>query len=377
MSAAPDYTPAPVGLYETSTAGAMPPVSDSRPCLALAPRRVRGRMADVDAPAAFGFNLRSGAGASVMRDPRVVARGLAMAAAVVACAGAAGAQTFRSGVDLVSFGVTVVDRKGSLIAELTADDFEIYEEGRRQVIRHFARGDVSGLDAPPMHLGLLLDTSGSMERDIGFARTAAVRFLNSLQQAVDVTLVDFDTEVRVARYGQADFARLIERIRARKADGYTALYDALGVYLDGSQDQEGRTILVLYTDGGDTRSTLSYGALGDMLKASDVTLYAIGFLDYQSTTVRMEQRMRLQQMAELTGGRAFFPTSLKMLDEVYAQVLAEIAAQYSLGFVSLDGTADGAWRDVEIRLTRPDLRDARIRTRKGYFAPFRSAGASR
>jgi Ca-activated chloride channel family protein len=312
-----------------------------------------------------------------MKDPRVVARGLAIAAAVAACASAAGAQTYRSGVDLVSFGVTVVDRKGSLISGLTADDFEIHEEGRRQVIRHFARGDTSGTDAPPMHLGLLLDTSGSMERDMGFARTAAVRFLNSLQQAVDVTLVDFDTEVRVARYGQADFARLIERIRARKADGYTALYDALGVYLDGSQDQEGRTILVLYTDGGDTRSTLSYGALADMLKASDVTLYAIGFLDYQSTTVRMEQRMRLQQMAELTGGRAFFPTSLKMLDGVYEEVLAEIAAQYSLGFVSLDDTADGAWREVEIRLTRPDLRAARIRTRKGYFAPFRSAGPSR
>jgi Ca-activated chloride channel family protein len=370
MSAAPDYTPAPVGLYETSTAGAMPPVSDSRPCLALAPRRVRGRMADVDAPAAFGFNLRSGAGASVMRDPRVVARGLAMAAAVVACAGAAGAQTFRSGVDLVSFGVTVVDRKGSLIAELTADDFEIYEEGRRQVIRHFARGDVSGLDAPPMHLGLLLDTSGSMERDIGFARTAAVRFLNSLQQAVDVTLVDFDTEVRVARYGQADFARLIERIRARKADGYTALYDALGVYLDGATEDEGRTILVLYTDGGDTRSATGYDDVLTLVKASDVTIYAIGFLEHQSSSVRNEQRLRLQQIAETTGGHAIFPMSMEQIDEAYDKIVAQIRAQYTLGYVSSNAAQDGRWRKVEIRVRRPDLKDLRIQTRKGYFAPY-------
>ena len=63
-----------------------------------------------------------------------------------------------------------------------------------------------------------------------------------------------DTEVRVTRYPQRDFARLVERIRQRKPDGYTALYDALGVYLDGADQQNGRSILVMYTDGGDTRS---------------------------------------------------------------------------------------------------------------------------
>src|SRR5258705_353534 len=125
--------------------------------------------------------------------------------------------------------------------------------------------------APPLHIGFLLDTSGSMGEDIKDVRTAAVKFLNAMDQAVDITLVDFDTEVRMGRYSASEYARLIERIRARKADGYTALYDALGVYLSGTADQTGQKILVMYTDGGDTRSTLTINEIVDLLRASDVT----------------------------------------------------------------------------------------------------------
>ena len=77
-----------------------------------------------------------------------------------------------------------------------------------------------------------------------------------LPEAADITLVDFDTLVRITRYPQADFPRLVERIRMRKPDGYTALYDAIGTYLDGADQQPGRKIMVMYTDGGDTRSSL-------------------------------------------------------------------------------------------------------------------------
>src|SRR5439155_10595176 len=97
--------------------------------------------------------------------------------------------------------------------------------------------------------GLMLDVSESMGDDIAFTRTAAVKFLNTLVDAVDITFVDFDTEVRVTRYAQVDFARLIERIRRQKVRGWTALYDAVGVYLDGAADQNGRKVMLLYTDG--------------------------------------------------------------------------------------------------------------------------------
>src|SRR5262249_51245592 len=151
---------------------------------------------------------------------------------------------------------------------------------RKQNVRFFASGDPGGA-APEMHLGLTLDVSESMGEDMSFTKTAAVKFLNRLLEAVDVTIVDFDTEVRVTRYSQSDFARLIERIRQQKAGGWTALYDAIGVYLDGAASQSGRKIMVLYTDGGDTRSSISFGELIDLLKASDATVYVIGELEHQ------------------------------------------------------------------------------------------------
>jgi Ca-activated chloride channel homolog len=185
--------------------------------------------------------------------------------------------------------------------------------------------------------------------------------------------VDFDTEVRVSRYGPNDYPRLIERIRMRKAKGYTAFYDALGVYLSGASSQDGQKILVAYTDGGDTRSSITAAEVVNLLKASDVTLYSIGYLEHQSSATRNSSRMELQRFAALTGGQAFFPTQLKDLDGMYEKIQREIAARYNLGYSSTDERTDGAWREVQIKLKRPELKGAKLRTRQGYFAPYRKS----
>jgi Ca-activated chloride channel family protein len=284
--------------------------------------------------------------------------------------------TFRSGVDVVNFGVTVLDRKGNYLTDLRAEDLEVYEDGQKQALKFFLPCAAQGGDGEAtatLHLGALFDISGSMEEDLSFARSAAIKFLKSLGEARDFTLVDFDTEVRVARFSQAEFPRLVERIRSRKADGYTALWDATGVYLDGASMQDGRKILVLYTDGGDNASNINFGELLDLLKASDATVHAIGFLEHQPTSVKMEQRMRLQRIAELTGGQAFFPVSMKDLDGAYQKVAAEIDAQYTLGYLSANAKQDGTWRKVEIRVVRPGLKDVKVRTRQGYYAPLKDA----
>ena len=274
--------------------------------------------------------------------------------------------TFRAAVDLVTFGVTAVDRKGNLITDLTQDDFQLIEDGKPQTIKFFTRGLGEG-DGPATHLGLMLDTSASMENDLKLARSAAIKFLNMLPEAHDITLVDFDTEVRITRYPQRDFARLVERIRMRKPDGWTALYDALGVYLDGASTQDGRTVLVMYTDGADSRSNLRFDELMKLLQASQVTAYAVGLLD-NTGRMRSELMMRLNQIVEATGGQAFFPSALKDLDASYDKVLAEIKAQYQLGYTSTNMAQDGAWRKVEIKVKRPDVK---LRSRKGYFATFK------
>ena len=304
-------------------------------------------------------------------------RAVAILAAAAAVAGSA-EQTFRTGVDLVHFPVVVTDRQGELVTGLTRDDSEIVEEGKPQTITYFAAGDPKDGahlgEVLPLHLGLALDTSGSMEQDIHEVRTALIKFLNANQSAVDVTLVDFDTEIRISRYAPTEYARLIERIRMRRPEGWTAFYDAIGVYLHGAASLDGQKILLVYTDGGDTRSSMSFGDLLDLLKASDVTLYVIGYLEQYSTSARNDQRMQLHRIAAATGGQAFFPGSMKELDAIYEGIQRELAARYSLGYVSTDTRTDGAWRRVEVRLKRPDLKNARIRTRPGYFALYRDPG---
>jgi Ca-activated chloride channel family protein len=123
--------------------------------------------------------------------------------------------------------------------------------------------------------------------------------------------------------------------------------------------------MLLYTDGGDTRSSISFRDLMELLKASDVTVYPIGALEHQSSSGRAQQRMLLQQMADVTGGQAFFPTAVKELDSVYEKVLAQIRAQYTMGYLSTNEKTDGAWRKVEVKAKRKDVR---VRARKGYFA---------
>lgn len=276
-----------------------------------------------------------------------------------------GQQVFRSGVDLTTFAATLTDKKGHLVTDLTRDDFEVFEDGKKQAIEYFAMGD--GENAPPMHLGLMVDASGSMQTDMKLAQGAAIKFLNMLPAAEDITLVDFDTQVRITRYPQRDFARLIERIRQRKADGWTALYDALGTYLDGADGQTGRKVMVMYTDGADSRSAISLSETITLLKASNVTVYAIGLVDNTGSQRGMLQ-LTLRQLAETTGGQAFFPAAMKDVESAYEKVLAEIQGQYHLGYQSTNPVQNGGWRKVEIKVKRPDVR---IRSRKGYFGPYK------
>ena len=190
-----------------------------------------------------------------------------------------------------------------------------------------------------------------------------------------MTLID--SKVRVSRFSQRDFPRLAQRLRGQEAKGLTALYDALGVYLDGAFDQDGRKVLLLYTDGSDTRSRLRLNELLELVRASDVTIYAIGFQTQNRTADRMMTRRRLEEIVELTGGQAYFPGSLDDLEAIYQQIRDEMSTRYSLGYVSSDPATDGAWRQVTVTLSesRPELQQLTIRTREGYFAPYFEDGA--
>ena len=125
-------------------------------------------------------------------------------------------------------------------------------------------------------------------------------------------------------------------------------------------------VLVLYTDGGDTRSRMSMTQIIELLKWIDVQVYAVGFIQHQGSAAT-EQRMRLEQIAAATGGQAFFPGSRDQLDEMYDKILAELNGRYTIGYVS-NSPATPGFRKVEIKVTNPAYRHVRIRARDGYYA---------
>jgi Ca-activated chloride channel family protein len=127
---------------------------------------------------------------------------------------------------------------------------------------------------------------------------------------------------------------------------------------------------VLFTDGGDTRSAIQLREVMTLVRASDVTIHAVGFLEHQTSTSRTAQRAQLAEIASSTGGQAFFPSSMKDVEAAYDKVVAQIRAQYTLGYTSTNSAHDGAWRKVDITVTRPGLRGARVQSRDGYFALY-------
>jgi Ca-activated chloride channel family protein len=285
------------------------------------------------------------------------------------------AQEFHAIVDVVRVPVVVTGPGGQLVKGLKAADFEVLEDGRPQRIDWFIEG--SGGESLPLHLGLLLDVSESMQKNLPEAATASVQFVNTVPDSVDVTLVDFDTTVRLGRFAPPSYPQLFERIRNRKAGGMTALYDALAIYLDDLRSREGQHVLILYTDGGDSSSSVTFGKISELLRrTTSVIVYSIGYLENESSAVRLEQQMRLTMLARDTGGDAYFPTSGKQIREIYDRILNELTSRYTLGYVSANQVEDGRFRKLQVRLAASAGKRLTVRARPGYVAvkPVRPQG---
>jgi Ca-activated chloride channel family protein len=141
------------------------------------------------------------------------------------------------------------------------------------------------------------------------------------------------------------------------------------VYLGSAFDQTGRKVLVIFTDGDDTSSSRRWDETVRLLRASDVTVYPIGFLSNRGSP-RLTLQSKLMEIARLTGGRAMFPGTMKELEPMYAAIAAEIEGQYVIGYVPTNVARDGKWRKVDIKLKRPSSERLQVRTREGYFAPL-------
>ena len=301
-----------------------------------------------------------------MRSPArvLLASGLLLAAA--ALTRAQQPPVFRSGVDVVNVTVAVHDERGRLVTDLAPQDFQLYQDGRPQDIRVFARAFEPGRDELlALDLGLLMDTSQSMVQNLKLSRLAATRFLDAVPRAHELFMVFFDEDIRISRYDSENQQGLIERIQDVTGGRNTCLYDAIAVYLSRIQGSSGRKVLVLFTDGEDSRSDLSQVELNRLVRSSPVTIYSIAFSpDGVSTSQRAaKSRQVLEHLADLTGGAVYAPATYKDLPSIYDKILDELKGQYVLGFVPDRPTAEGRYHKLKVEVTRPGVK---VRHRPGY-----------
>jgi VWFA-related protein len=268
---------------------------------------------------------------------------------------------------MVNVTVTVRDAQGKLVTDLQPEDFIVKEDGRPQAVEVFARAHEPGQDEVlTLDLGMLLDTSTSMLEQLKLSQEAATRFLESVPRARELITIFFDHEIRVSKYDSENQQGLYERIHAAKGGGDTALYDAVAVYLSRVQGQSGRKVLVMFTDGEDSRSELMLTELIQLLRSSRVTVYPICFPSFSPGSARaVKSRAVLQQFADMTGGAIFNPSQSRELAAIYQKILDELGAQYVLGYVSDNPKADGKLRRLVVDL--PNRKDLKVRHRTSYI----------
>jgi Ca-activated chloride channel family protein len=287
---------------------------------------------------------------------------------------------------LVHLVATVTDRRHNFVTDLEQSDFKILEDNTPQDIRFFGRETDL-----PLRIAVLLDTSNSIRPRLPFEQDAAIDFLDSvIRRNKDMAfLMTFDNEPEVIQDYTGDLALLTSAIRRQRAGGGTALNDAIyraseklmSPPLPKGPNPEIRRILVVISDGDDT---LSDHALSDAVEAAiraEAVIYAVSTnTDWLSISGDKPHKMHveggdkvLQEFADQSGGRVFYPYKVEDLAQSFVDIGAELRSQYFIAYSPKNPTADGKYRKIEVQAGRKGLA---VRTRKGYYsvAPPASAG---
>jgi VWFA-related protein len=288
---------------------------------------------------------------------------------VLVYASAQDQNSLKVSVDLVNVPFSVADRHGRFVPSLTAKDFLVEEDGRRQEIRNFARENEL-----PLTLAMLVDTSPSVQPVFDEEKMTAKGFLERVMRPKDLALVmGFDRSVTLVQ-DYTDNPRLLRRaIDELEIGGGTSVYDA--VYLACKEKlsrESGRKAIILISDGRDTTSKLKFREALIAAQQSDAVIYAIS--NAVRTVFPYGRRRRiglesdigtLKKFSEETGGATFVMDNQNSFRKIFNQIAQELRSQYSLGYVSTNVTKDGKFRQIKIV-----ARDSsyRIRARTGYYA---------
>jgi Ca-activated chloride channel family protein len=276
--------------------------------------------------------------------------------------------TFRSAVDLVTLHVTVTDGRRRYVGDLNQEQFEVFENGRRQQLKFF---QAKGL---PLALTVLMDTSASMASALPQVQEVARGFVDHLQPGEIASVVAFDGSVRVLQDFTADRNALTAAVGlARRGEAtslFTALYVALKEFDNKARRWDGmarRRTMVLLSDGEDSASLIDFSDLLEVASTADTAIYAIRLGRPKGPIggpADATERV-LRRLAEQTGGRAFFPATRHQFRPIHDAIRLELASQYSLAYESDDRRRDGRFRSLAVLIGG---RNAVARTKRGYVA---------
>jgi len=278
-------------------------------------------------------------------------------------------QVFRAGVELVSLNVTVLDSQGRYVTDLEQGEFSVFEDGAKQELTFFNRTNL------PIALSLLIDSSASMEQRMEHAQEAAIGFARRIRSQDLAQIVDFDSRVEIKHGFTNRIEELETAIRTTSPGGSTALHNAVYISLKElakvrarNPDEIRRQAIVVLSDGEDTSSLVSFEEVLELAKRSETAIYTIGLQPRETSALRgfREAEFVLRQLAQETGGRAFFANKIEDLKDVYAQIADELSSQYSMGYASKNPRRDGAFRRLVVQVARPNTT---ARTKRGYYGP--------
>lgn len=286
-------------------------------------------------------------------------------------------EVIKVNTEIVTLTATVLDKNGRPRTDLKRNDFNVYEDGALQKLDYFKTGD-----RIPTSLGILFDTSGSMEDKIEGVQDAVEHFVKSVAPGDEIFLIRFSDDADLVQDFTDDKSRILRSVQNLEPRGNTALYDAvwLGLQKIGDGKHRKRALLLL-TDGNDTASSVRFEDIVALARKSEVIIYGLGIghgekgsvhggiLDSQiKDTVDMRT---LRALADATGGNAYYLENAHeggrdRVDEAAAEVAAELKQQYTLGYYPTNQKKDGGFRQIVVELKDKSLR---IRTKRGYYAP--------
>jgi Ca-activated chloride channel homolog len=273
--------------------------------------------------------------------------------------------SFKVDVKLVNVFVTVTDEHGAPVGNLNKENFQIFEDDKPQKISVFAKESEL-----PLSIVLDIDTSLSTRKDLPLELASARRFAHTIIRPVDaLSLYDFSEIVSQDLPFTSDLKQIDRGIDHPHTGAATALYDAIYLGAEALENRQGRKVLVVITDGGDTVSQMSYKDAVRSAQQAEAIVYSIIDVPIEASAGRdLGGEHALIQLSDDTGGKYYYASSLAQLDQAFRAISDELRTQYLLAYYPSQRLAESDFRRIEVKLAGiPDSANYKARHRTGYY----------